>query len=89
MKYINIDDAFDLCGVKKEIIIYFIEQEWIHPADQESVGLDEEDLARIRLIRDLKEEFGVNDEGLSIILNLVDQLNRMHLEVEKFHSRSN
>ena len=45
--------------------------------------MDEEDLARIRLICELKDEFGVNDEGVSIILQLLDQLNRMHLEVAK------
>lgn len=85
MKFTKIEDAYDLCGVKKEIIFHFIEEDWIHPADQEHNALDEEDLARIRLIRELKDEFGVNDEGLSIILNLIDQLNRMHLEIGKLH----
>jgi chaperone modulatory protein CbpM len=89
MNFISIEDAYDKCGVKKEIIVHFIEEEWIHPADQEHYGLDEEDLARIRLIRELKDEFGVNDEGLSIILNLIDQLNRMHLEIGKLHFENN
>jgi chaperone modulatory protein CbpM len=47
--------------------------------------MDDEDLARIRLIRDLKEDFGVNDEGMSIILHLLDQLNRIHLEIDHLH----
>lgn len=85
MKFTKIDDAFDLCGVEKEIIIQFIEEEWVHPADEEHDDLDEEDLARIRLIKELKDDFGVNDEGLSIILNLIDQLNRLHLEIGKLH----
>lgn len=88
MKFTKIDDAFNLCGVKKEIIIRFIEEEWIHPADCEHDDLDEEDLARIRLIRELREDFGVNDEGLSIILNLIDQLNRLHLEIGKLHLKN-
>lgn len=88
MKFTKIDDAFNLCGVKKEIIIRFIEEEWIHPADREHDDLDEEDLARIRLIRELREDFGVNDEGLSIILNLIDQLNRLHLEIGKLHLKN-
>ena len=85
MKFTKIDDAFDLCGVEKEIIIQFIEEECVHPADEEHDDLDEEDLARIRLIKELKDDFGVNDEGLSIILNLIDQLNRLHLEIGKLH----
>ena len=32
------------------------------------------DLARTQLIRDLTHEFGVNDEGIPIILGLVDQI---------------
>lgn len=89
MNFIKIEDAYDLCGVNKDIIIHFIEEEWVHPADREHNALDEEDLARIRLIRELKDEFGVNDEGLSIILNLVDQLNRLHLEIGKLHFENN
>lgn len=85
MKVTPIEEAYTSCGVKKEIIIHYIEEEWIHPAAPETLGLDEEDLARIRLIRELKDEFGVNDEGLSIILNLIDQLNRLHLEISKQH----
>jgi chaperone modulatory protein CbpM len=32
------------------------------------------DLARSRLIQDLTQDFGVNDEGVPIILSLIDQL---------------
>ncbi len=32
------------------------------------------DLARARLIRDLREDLGVNDEGIDVILHLLDQV---------------
>jgi len=83
MKLTRLDEACDLCGVKKEVIIHFVQEEWIHPVDVTSMEMDDEDLARIRLIRDLKDDFGVNDEGMSIILQLLDQLNRLHLELAK------
>jgi hypothetical protein len=58
-----------------EIFIYeCIEREWIIPSDTEETLLDKEDIARILLIKDLKEEFGVNDESIPIILHLVDQI---------------
>lgn len=85
MKTFRLEEACNLCGVQKEIVIHFIEEEWIHPSDRESLDLDEEDVARLRLIRELKEDFGVNDEGMPIILQLLDQLNRMHLEIMKHH----
>jgi chaperone modulatory protein CbpM len=58
-----------------EIFIYeCIEREWIIPSDTEETLLDQEDIARILLIKDLKEEFGVNDESIPIILHLIDQI---------------
>ncbi len=32
------------------------------------------DLARAQLIRDLREDLGVNDEGVSVVLHLIDQM---------------
>src|SRR6266516_1528331 len=32
------------------------------------------DLARAQLIRDLRDDLGVNDEGISVILHLIDQM---------------
>ena len=81
MEYIRIEEASQFCGVPHEIIITFIEENWISPRDVNN--LDEEDLARIRLIWELRHDFGVNDEAMPIILNLIDQLYRMHLELQK------
>jgi len=58
-----------------EIFIYeCIEREWIIPSNTEETRLDQEDIARILLIKDLKEEFEVNDESIPIILHLLDQI---------------
>jgi chaperone modulatory protein CbpM len=83
MKIIRFEEACELCSINSELVIHFIEEDWIHPVDEQFMELDEEDLARIRLIQQLQQDFGVNDEGVSIILPLLDQLNRVHLEIEK------
>ncbi len=58
-----------------EIFVYeCIEREWIIPSDAEEPLLDQEDIARLLLIKDLKEVFGVNDESIPIILHLIDQI---------------
>lgn len=80
----HLEDASKYCGVPCEIITRFIEEEWILPVDQATPFFDDEDLARIKLIWELHEDFGVNDEAMPIILNLLDQLNRIHLELERF-----
>jgi chaperone modulatory protein CbpM len=58
-----------------ETLDIWLEQHWLIP-DQTTGGLNfsEMDLARARLIRDLKADFGVNDEGVDVVLHLVDQL---------------
>lgn len=81
----RIDEVCTLCGTSSEVIIHFIEEEWIIPVDKSNYTFDEEDVARIKLIIELKNEFGVNDEAIPIILHLVDQLNVYRLGREQSH----
>ncbi|OFZ46261.1 MAG: hypothetical protein A2381_11640 [Bdellovibrionales bacterium RIFOXYB1_FULL_37_110] len=71
----NISDVSNLCNIPAEVIFHYIQEEWVFPADKQSLMLDEEDVARIDLINQLKEDFGVNDESVPVILHLVDYLN--------------
>jgi chaperone modulatory protein CbpM len=53
----------------------WIRQEWIVPARAAADrSFTDMDLARARLIGDLKHNMGVNDEGLDVILHLIDQM---------------
>jgi chaperone modulatory protein CbpM len=48
---------------------------WISIEEGEVGGpLSEADEARCNLICDLKHDIGVNDEGIDVILNLLDQI---------------
>ena len=40
-------------------------------------AFSEIDLARAKLIRDLKQDMGVNNEGIGIILDLLDQVHSL------------
>jgi chaperone modulatory protein CbpM len=53
----------------------WVEAEWLMPVSSgKRFQFSDADLARARLIQDLKADFGVNDEGITIILHLLDQL---------------
>lgn len=80
----RIEEASEHCGVPRELIIKCLKEEWIIPLDSETPVLDQEDEARVRLIWELHSDFGVNDEAMPIILHLLDQLNRIHLELKKY-----
>jgi chaperone modulatory protein CbpM len=53
----------------------WIEEEWLIPeAIDAEFTFSEADIARARLISDLREELGVNSEGVGVILHLLDQM---------------
>jgi chaperone modulatory protein CbpM len=76
-----LDQACSEIGIEKTIVLEFIRREWVlieHPFEREAeMRMDDEDLARIRLIQDLRADLGVNDESVPIILHLVDQLHAL------------
>ncbi len=56
----------------------WIEEEWLIPTGAgEERAFTDTDVARANLIRDLKDKMGVNDEGLDIVLHLVDQMHAL------------
>lgn len=78
-----IEEAAAQCGMQQEVLLRFISYAWIQPAEDNPPRLDEEDLARALLIRELQEDFGVNDAGVPIILHLLDQLHRLRQELRR------
>ena len=71
----NKQEFLTSAGLKVQTLEFWLEQRWLVPgqASAEMIFSDI-DVARAHLIRDLKGDFGVNDEGVDIILHLVDQL---------------
>ena len=63
----------------------WIEAEWLMPQSSgQTFHFSDADLARARLIHDLKADFGVNDEGITIISHLLDQLYGLALPGEGY-----
>jgi chaperone modulatory protein CbpM len=50
----------------------WVAEGWILRRDSD--GFTELDVARACLIRDLRDDIGVNDEGVGVVLDLLDQL---------------
>jgi chaperone modulatory protein CbpM len=71
-------EFLSLSGMGDETLTVCIEEEWLIPGGSVAeMSFSEIDIARACLIRDLKMDLGVNDEGVGVILNLVDQLHSM------------
>jgi chaperone modulatory protein CbpM len=58
-----------------ETLEAWIQDEWLVPSQSAGeLTFSDADVARAQLIRDLRGDLGINDEGVAVILNLVDQV---------------
>ncbi len=61
-----------------ETLELWVEEEWLIPSDAGcGRNFSEADLARALLIHDLTRDLGVNDEGVGVILHLLDQVHAL------------
>jgi chaperone modulatory protein CbpM len=61
--------------LEAEVVETWLDAGWLCPArDDAAFRFSDVDLARARLICDLKHDLGVNDEAVPIILDLLDQV---------------
>jgi chaperone modulatory protein CbpM len=62
-------------GLQGQTLELWIKQEWLMPEETpEGASFGEIDIARAHFIQELKADIGANDEGIGVILHLVDQL---------------
>jgi len=88
MTKIDLDNFLREAGLELPTLEEWIAQEWIIPAQATaSIELSEVDMARVILIRDLRRDFGVNDEGVGIVLHLVDQLHGLRRTMQNLRSQ--
>jgi chaperone modulatory protein CbpM len=53
----------------------YIQRAWVRPIEQGQIWYFEEiDIARIQLVHHLRQDILVNDEGMDVVLRLLDQV---------------
>jgi chaperone modulatory protein CbpM len=61
--------------LERETLEAWMQDEWLVPSQSAGeLTFSDADVARAQLIRDLRGDLGINDEGVAVILNLVDQV---------------
>ena len=70
-------------GLQRADVDRWIAQQWVKPDGQAGqYAFQDIDVARVRLICELRDELQVNEEALPVVLSLLDQLydlrRRMH-----------
>ena len=80
---INRFEFLQRARIDQQTLEVWLHEEWIIP-NRLSTDMEftEMDMARALLIVDLKERLGVNDDGVGVILHLVDQIHGLRQLVQ-------
>ena len=71
-------------GIELGTLRLWLDEGWLAPQrDEAGVVMSDVDEARARLIRDLRHGIGVNDEGIDVILDLVDQVHGLRSMLQR------
>ena len=71
-----------LTSVEDATLEYWLDEEWLLPKGlRGKLYFSDIDVARAQLILTLSGDFGVNTEGLGIILHLLDQIHSLRAAV--------
>jgi chaperone modulatory protein CbpM len=68
--------------IDQQHLEHWISAGWLIPRTGPEPQFSDVDLARAQFIRDLKEDFGVNDEGVDVILHLLDQMHGLRQSMQ-------
>ena len=82
---IGLDElARRFAGLDRAELTRWVENRWLVP-DQEGGKwrFHEVDIARIELILDIRREFAVDDEALSLVLGLLDQIYNLRRQMRR------
>lgn len=83
----NKDEFLVSSGLQVQTLELWIEQRWLIPdASTDDPRFSDMDVARVRMIRDLKADLGVNDEGVDVILHLIDQIHGLRRVLTRMHA---
>jgi chaperone modulatory protein CbpM len=62
-------------GLDRRELHDWIEEGWVRPEQSgETWNFAEVDIARVELILEIRREFAIDEEGLPLVLNLLDQV---------------
>lgn len=64
-----------VAGLDRHELVHWVENRWVLPEQQGETWLFHEvDVARIELIREIRQDFAIDDEAVPMVLGLLDQV---------------
>jgi chaperone modulatory protein CbpM len=79
--------CLEVRGLRAEDVLRWIAHEWVRAEPQDGgYAFSEIDVARVRLIRELRNDMLVNEEALPVVLSLLDQIYDMRRRMRRMQS---
>jgi len=76
----------EVSGLSRDDLERWIVNEWVRPERQAGAYVFREiDVARVKLIREMRDEMEVNEAALPVVLSLLDQLYDLRRKMRDFH----
>lgn len=83
--YYRVEAAAVITGLSSETILYCLEEGLVRPdtIDPEGPLIGEVQLARLRKVRRLTQDLGINPEGAGVVLRLLDEIEALRSELAR------
>ncbi|NCT41572.1 MAG: hypothetical protein GW778_07930 [Alphaproteobacteria bacterium] len=84
----TIEEVLDMleARIDRQTLEDYINRQWLRPISQDEGWYFEEiDIARLHLVCHLTQDIEVNDEGMDVVLSLLDQLYKIRAHTQKLH----
>lgn len=73
--------------IDRQTLEDYIARQWLRPVEHPSGWYFEDiDIARLELVCHLAQDINVNDEGMEVVLSLLDQLYGTRAHMQKLHN---
>ncbi|HEY4252347.1 MAG TPA: chaperone modulator CbpM [Roseomonas sp.] len=84
---VDIRECLLQARVEQVALEAWIKAGWVTPrVDEAGQRFTEIDIARVCLIRDLRDDVGVNEDGIPVVLDLLDQIHGLRLALRRMAS---
>ncbi len=83
--YYRIDATVKITGLSSETVLYCVEEGLVRPAMTDSDGplMGPVELARLRKVRRLTQDLGINLEGVEVVLRLLDEIEALRTQLAR------
>lgn len=71
-----------IAGINRSELTYWVEQGWVRPVRRASrIVYREVDVARVRLIQEIRVDMSVSEENVPLVLSLLDQVHGLRRQL--------